>query len=282
MKMKEYDKKTLHKLQKVELDILKDFIKICDENNLEYFGLAGTGIGVMRHKGFIPWDDDIDVGLLRDDYEKFLKIAEQELSDKYIVMNGRKNSNYPLMTTRLMKKGTKFREYTLKDIDCELGIFLDIYPLDYVSDCKFKFFKQGLKSFIFSKLIILRSIPFPYVPYTGIKKKIVYVITGMAYGCLCLFGISKKWLHRMCEQAMIENNAEESSRVTFFGDTTPYMEMINLKDLFPLKKMLFEDMYIKMPNNMDPYLTNLFGNYMEMPPVEKRKNHFPYELDFGE
>ena len=66
--MKEYDEATLKKVQQMELAILKDFIQICTENNLSYFGLAGTGIGAIRHKGFIPWDDDIDVGLPRKDY----------------------------------------------------------------------------------------------------------------------------------------------------------------------------------------------------------------------
>ena len=72
--MKEYDEATLKKVQQTELGILKDFIKVCDENNLTWFGDAGSGIGALRHKGFIPWDDDIDIGMLRDDYEKVLKI----------------------------------------------------------------------------------------------------------------------------------------------------------------------------------------------------------------
>ena len=74
---KEYDEKTLRKLQRTELQILKDFDRFCLENGLTYFALGGTAIGALRHKGFIPWDDDIDVALLRSDYNKFLELAEK-------------------------------------------------------------------------------------------------------------------------------------------------------------------------------------------------------------
>ena len=140
---REYDNITLKKLQNVELEILKDFIKLCDKHNIDYFGIAGTGIGAIRHKGFIPWDDDIDIALRRNDYDKFIKVVKEELSDKYTILNAEENENYPLMTTRMMKKGTKFREYALKDIDCELGIFLDIYSFDNISDDPKEFAKQA-------------------------------------------------------------------------------------------------------------------------------------------
>ena len=75
---REYDNITLKKLQNVELEILKDFIKLCDKHNIDYFGIAGTGIGAIRHKGFIPWDDDIDIALRRNDYDKFIKVVKEE------------------------------------------------------------------------------------------------------------------------------------------------------------------------------------------------------------
>ena len=126
MLYKEYDEKTLHRLQQIELEILRDFDELCTENGLSYFGCGGTAIGAVRHHGMIPWDDDIDVGLLRKDYEKFLRIARQKKwRRKYKVVNAATMENYPLMTTRWCKKGTKFKEDALKNIDGDLGIFLD-------------------------------------------------------------------------------------------------------------------------------------------------------------
>ena len=135
MLYREYDEKTLKKLQKIELEILQDFDDLCTENGLSYFGGGGTAIGAVRHKGMIPWDDDIDVGLVRKDYVKFLKIAKQKKwAEKYSVINAETMENYPLMSTRWCKKGTKFKEDALKTLDGDLGIFLDIYCFDNIPD----------------------------------------------------------------------------------------------------------------------------------------------------
>lgn len=122
--MKEYDEATLKKVQQTEMEILRDFIKVCDENNLTWFGDAGSGIGAIRHKGFIPWDDDIDVMLPRKDFDKMMEVIKRDYSDKYSIANVETMKNYPLMTTRIMMKGTTFIEEPLKNIKCDLGIFL--------------------------------------------------------------------------------------------------------------------------------------------------------------
>ena len=83
----EYNQETLRKLQKTELEILKDFIKICKKYNLTYFATGGTAIGALRHQGFIPWDDDIDVCMLRKDYERFMEVAPKEMGDRYVFMD---------------------------------------------------------------------------------------------------------------------------------------------------------------------------------------------------
>lgn len=278
--MKEYDNETLKKVQNIELGILKDFMALCDQHGLRYFGIAGTGIGAIRHQGFIPWDDDIDVALPRRDYEIFLKLAKKYLADRYIVMNCETNENYPLMTTRLMKKGTVFREEALKNIDCPLGIFLDIYPFDNVSDDPGEFKKQMREAWFFSKLLILRSIPFPVLGFKGIKAKIVHIICACIHGAMVVLRISKRKLYKRCKEVSTRYNDRETKRIDFLCDTTPYMNIYMKKDVFPLKKMAFEDVMLNFPNNMHENLTNMYGDYMKLPPVEKRKNHYPYQLEF--
>ena len=82
-----YEPDVLKHLQQVEMGIVKDFIRICEENKLTYFAYAGTGIGALRHKGYIPWDDDIDISMPRKDYDEFLRIVQEEMGDKYYVLN---------------------------------------------------------------------------------------------------------------------------------------------------------------------------------------------------
>lgn len=280
--MNEYDELTLKKVQNLELMILKDFIKICKDNGLVYFGLAGTGIGALRHKGFIPWDDDIDVGLPRKDYEILINIIKKNMSDKYIIGNTENMKNYPLMTTRLMLKGTKFVEDPLKNIDCDLGIFLDIYAFDNASDNEKEFKKQARVAWFWSKILILRQIAFPILPFKGINKKLAHMICAIAHGVLVIFHISPLWIYNKCKKTSCLYNNKKTDRLAFFCDTSPYMNLLSRSKSFPLIELDFEDTKLNFPKNINDILISVYGDYMKLPPVEKRKNHYPYILEFNQ
>lgn len=118
--MKEYESETLKKVQALQLGILKDVISICEAHGLIWFAFAGTAIGAIRHKGFIPWDDDIDIGMPRNDYENLLRILNEEYSDKYIVANPEYFKNYGGMIGKIMIRGTKFVYEEYIGTDCQL------------------------------------------------------------------------------------------------------------------------------------------------------------------
>ena len=182
MDSKFYEPEVLKQLQGEILSILDDFIRICEDYHLEYFGIAGTGIGALRHKGFIPWDDDIDIAMPRRDFERLLRIVEKKMSDRYLVLNAERYPNYPLMTTRLVKKGTVFVEEVMKDVDCPFGIFLDLYVLDNVADNPVLYQIQSWTAWFWSKLMILRAIPRPTLQQRGIKAKIIWTVSGCGCG----------------------------------------------------------------------------------------------------
>ena len=278
---KEYDDFTLKRIQEVELEILKDFMDICDRNGLDYFGIAGTGIGALRHHGFIPWDDDIDVAMPRDDFEKLLPLVEKEMGDKYLIMNAERYPNYPLMTTRMTMRGTKFKEEALKNIDAPLGIFLDLYPLDKVSDNPKEARRQARDAWLWSKILILRSIPFPMLGFSGWKAKIIHAICGLAHLVLSILHVPKTWIYKKAYEAETRSNHyTKTKNLDFFCDTTPYMNLYAVKDIYPLRKLPFEDVELNFPHNLHNNLTGMYGDYMQLPPEEKRKNHYPYELEF--
>lgn len=277
-----YDTETLQKIQSIELSIFKDFKEVCDKNSIVFFGLAGTGIGALRHGGFIPWDDDIDVGLLRKDYDKIIEIFKRDFSDKYTIVNGDEFSNYPLMTTRIVLNGSKFIEEPLKNIDCPLGIFLDVYAFDCAAADEKKRKKQALGAWIFSKLLILKHIPFPVLPYTGIKKKIAHCITACAWAFLNVFCISHKWLYNKCKSISCRYNDTDTGFYGYFCDTAMFSNFFEKEDLFPVREEKFEDTVMCFPKNLEKSLTTMFGDYMQLPPPEKRKNHYPHILEFPE
>lgn len=277
----EYEPQVLEKLHSVELSMLKDFMKLCDDNNIEYFAISGTAIGAVRHQGFIPWDDDIDVAMPRDDFEKLLPLVEKEMGDKYLIMNAERYPNYPLMTTRMTMRGTKFKEEALKNIDAPLGIFLDLYPLDKVSDNPKEARRQARDAWFWSKILILRSIPFPMLGFSGWKAKIIHAICGLAHLVLSILHVPKTWIYKKAYEAETRSNHyTKTKNLDFFCDTTPYMNLYAVKDIYPLRKLPFEDVELNFPHNLHNNLTGMYGDYMQLPPEEKRKNHYPYELEF--
>ena len=279
--MKEYSDIELKKVQAAELMILKDFVSVCEENGLKYFALAGTTLGALRHGGFIPWDDDIDVGLLRADYDRVLEIFKRDFADKYTVVNGDGFSGYPLMTTRIIKNGTKFVEDSLKNIKCPLGIFLDVYAFDNAAKDEKARIKQTKKTWFYSKLLILKHIPFPVLPFCGIKKKLCHCVTFLAWLFLNVFFVSHKYLYNKCKKYSTMYNGEDTGIYGYFCDTDGFSQTMSSNDIFPLRKMKFEDTEIYFPNESEKMLTAIYGDYMQLPPIEKRKNHYPYILDFG-
>ena len=123
------------KLQTAILMIAKEIVRLCDENNIPYFINGGTQLGAIRHKGFIPWDDDFDIGMRRADYEKFLKVCEEQLDhNKYFLQTEDTEKNYAFYFAKIQLKGTSIIEDFSKNVQIEHGIFVDIFPYDNIPD----------------------------------------------------------------------------------------------------------------------------------------------------
>lgn len=282
MLYKEYDANTLQKLKNMELELLRDFQKLCERHNLDYFAGGGTAIGAVRHQGFIPWDDDIDVNLYRDDYELFLKYAKEEYSDKYEIMNAETSELYPLMSTRWMRKGTKFKEECFKDLDLDLGVFLDIYCFDNVPDDDKKMKRQGKKVWFLNKLMILKAVKKPVLYFGGWKAKVVYVISWIVHTLMNLFHVSNAFLYKQVKKELTKYNGQQTKRIAYYFDPTPFTSVIDYDDVFPTRKVPFENGEMKVGCHVEKYLERRFGDYMKLPPEDKRHNHPPYIFDLGD
>lgn len=283
MLYKEYDEKTLHRLQQIELEILRDFDTLCTENGLTYFGCGGTAIGAVRHHGMIPWDDDIDVALLRKDYERFLHIAKQKKwRRKYKIVNAGTMENYPLMTTRWCMKGTKFKEDALKNIEGDLGVFLDIHCFDNIPDNELLMKIHGWRSWFWGKLLILYWLDEPVLYFGGILGKAVTGTCKVIHKGMHAMHVSPRWLYRHAKRVSGCYNGHETKRANYLHDPKPFISIVEKKDIFPVQRMEFSGQEICEPADVDAYLSRRFGDYMTMPPEDKRHNHPPYELDLGD
>lgn len=277
---KEYDPATLKRLQQTELGILKDFAELCEENNIDYFGMGGTAIGAIRHGGFIPWDDDIDVGLTRENYDRFIRIVKKKYPDKYMIIDARSSENFPLMNTRMALRGTKFKEDTFSGLDVDNGIFLDIFCFENVSDNDLKMKWQIINAWFWGKILILKYIKEPVLYVKGIVKKIVLLGCRIMHSFLKIFNVSKRKLYRNAKAFSMMYNDRETKRVAFMFEPSPFMSILAREDIEPTRLYDFEGLKIRFPNRINVLLERRYGDYMTLPPEDKRHNHPPYLLEF--
>lgn len=268
--------KDLRKAQLLMLKILKEVHKICEENNIKYFLSDGTLIGAIRHQGFIPWDDDLDIGMLREDYEKFCKIAPQILSENFILQNFQTDKGYGLQFGKVILKNTVWIEKVAKNTNRQWsGIYIDIFPYDNITENK-KMQKLINRLYIFIQGLIL--IKFKYINisnYESMAKKLKYVLKKI-YLCT----ISKKLLiyirDSICKRYLNKSNTLVTKYGgNFYKNQNPYNFY---KDL---TLQTFEDTSFYIPKNYDKILKNLYGNYMDIPPIEKLRQHGIEYFDFG-
>lgn len=267
------DDSTLKHIQNVELMILKDFIDICDENQFDYYLFFGTEIGAVRHQGFIPWDDDIDVVLFREDYEKFLKVMENKNQDKYTVYDIRYNEQYFFQFGRLSLNGTYWAEYWDNQVDFKMGMHIDLFILDKVPNNKIKRFLYMRKCLYLCKLCSIASIKVEE------GSTLVKTIANVLHAIFNKIGLTPKHYQKKLLKLFKKYQDDDCK---YWADLTmneqPYFKM---EDFKPAKEVKFEDIYAKIPNNQEATLGQIFGDYMQLPPEEERVAHILNEIDFG-
>lgn len=279
---REYDRATIEKLQNVLRSMLGDFDALCKKHGLRYFAGGGTAIGALRHGGMIPWDDDIDVCLLRDDYEKFLSLAETEYGDKYYVLNNRTHPDYPLPTTRWCLRGTIYREECMKYLGrVPFGIFLDVCAFDPIPDDDRAARRQWRRAWFWGKLAVLRGVRSPVFYGGGIRARLV-AAACFAGHYLLRAATGRRFLAKRAEfWARRSEGKPGCSRAAWMFDTKLYASQVMVEAVRNGRSVPFDGGTIELSADVDAYLRRHFGDYMQIPPPEKRHNHPPRELDFG-
>ena len=270
MTYKEIDNKTMKKLHTVELEILKEFDRICKKNKLCYFAVGGTLIGTMKYNGFIPWDDDVDIGMPREDYDKFIEIAKKELNDKYFIQSGYDYKNNWVAFTKIRKKNTLADEASIAHIDYPKGIFIDIFPYDKVKKNNGFLFK--LRGNIIRTIIETILYKWKTKKLSQLRRKGLSLILSI---------FSNKFLHKIEQYLMTKDNNKDYKYLTSYcGAYTLAKETHINSNLVPTKTGTFEGMTISIPNNYDAFLTQIYGDYRKDPPKEKRVNHAMVNISF--
>lgn len=262
-KEKEYSERMridMTDLQKEILSIFKEVKKICDKYNLRYFAICGTCIGAVRHHGFIPWDDDLDIGMPDVDYKKFYEIAQRELPSNLKVFYTFEKKHNPCLFMKVHDINTTFIELHEKiHPDSYKGVFVDIFPI------------SGVPSQKHDKKCYLRKVDWiirlndrrrqTFKSLVSNRSKVTWLFAH-------LFPVnfwSNKWRKITCAY-----HFDETQEV---GILTNIKKVYDKKCFETCDSCQFENIEIRCPGDWDKYLSKEYGNYMELPPADEQKAH---------
>lgn len=259
------DKNELRKLQLTQLEILKEVHNLCQKNNIVYYLVAGTLLGSVRHNGFIPWDVDIDVAMMRDDYEKFASICKTQLNHKFLYLDYKNQKHYYSPHAKICIKNTKIvyknRSYNLNlENKC---VYIDIFPLDNVP---INYGKQKKQK---RQLNIIKKIKY-YKKGLLFRKNLIYKICKFLLKCVfCIVPLTL--LNKIEDKTMKKYNRQKSTKVTNMASAYDYFKELMDKNIYGKPALAeFEGQLFYVPNKSIEYLKQIYGDYMLLPPENKR------------
>jgi lipopolysaccharide cholinephosphotransferase len=253
-------------LQQKEFEILSEFIKVCKKLSLTYFLVCGSALGAVKYNGFIPWDDDVDVALPREDYEIFIKEAAKHLPRHLFVQNSYTDPNFPKMYTKLRDSQTTFIEKTVSHIKMNHGIFIDVFPLDgypkkKLSQKKTEIFKRYYETI--------------YLSVADFKKS---GKTKIVHGLINLLGLNKNMqkITKKYTKLVSKYKTDSSDIWCNHGNWQGKLEYAPSYQYGKGFVTTFEGIEVIVPEKYDEYLTQKYGNWRADLPEEHKKGHHTY------
>jgi lipopolysaccharide cholinephosphotransferase len=266
----EISNEQIREIQLVQLDILREFQRVCIKHELHFFLDSGTTLGAVRHKGFIPWDDDLDVGMIRKDYNKFIETSKKELFDDYELLDYSTNHQSPFLHCRIIKRNTTLKRYSYGHLEISHGIYIDIFPYDNAPNNRLVRFTYLWKRKLLYWLFVLKHFKGKqYSKKLKMISKLFIILRRASYIILKIF--PKQLIRKMTEQLFVKYNDNNTDYLTVLAIKKRYE--FKKSDIFPTFSMQFEGEFFPIPNNYHDYLTKKYGNYMELPPENKRVPH---------
>ena len=262
----------LDELKQIELNILKQVHEICVQQGFRYFLVGGTLLGAVRHKGFIPWDDDIDIGMPRPDYEKFIDYCISNEVPFKILCN-KVDKNYGYLFAKAMDPSTVLIEKSGNRYNVNLGVYIDIFPLDGLGDTKNDAIANMKKTRMNRELLVAAN----WKKFARSKTRPIYQEPiRLAFFCLSRFYSFKGLISRI-EAKHVPNDFDQNNYVGSVCGAYRNKEIMAREIVSEYVDLPFEGYMFKCPHKYDEYLTNIYGDYMQLPPEEKRITHHSFD-----
>lgn len=269
------NKKTLRELQLTEVEILNELDRICKQNDITYYLIGGTLLGAVRHEGFIPWDDDLDVVMPRKDYEKFIKVCSNQLNKKYVLQSYRNTTNYWLPFAKIRKKNTIFLEKDIAHMNTFHGIFIDIFPLDMSHSTGDSFsVRARAKIFNYTRYLIGNKVGlYKHTNHENIKNTMLTRILTRVF--------TSEFLLKLQQKMIVIHILAPRYYVNFGSRYGVKKQTIPIDWYEPAVLIEFEGNKYPAPSHYKKILERIYGKkYMELPPENKRVTHNPLMISF--
>lgn len=272
-----YPDDSLKRVQEIQTEILRIVSLVCDEFDLTWFADGGTCLGAVRHGGFIPWDDDVDIAMPLDDYLLFCRVAPQVLPEEYGLYTVADTPNYPPLFAKVYKKGTRFIGKEMAEAGFDEGIFIDIFAYAQLDSNEKKAARQVKQAAFWSRMSYLRNIAHPIIPKSVPCKKLV------GAGLVAAHAVTRHlYTPQSIEQHLYQVFTAGDGKGKWTDIFYTLWGTFDEDELFPVVKAPFETITINLPHNADAFLTKLYGDYMQEPPESERFTKPPLILDFGD
>lgn len=262
---------TLREVQLVQVEILKTIDYLCEKNQIKYSLHGGSLIGAVRHKGFIPWDDDLDICMSRSDYERFIAVWEKESPTGFILQNKENTPEFTQSFTKIRKDHTSFIQFDWEKGLYHTGIFVDVFPIDRVPSnriAKYCFYWNYLKYQLYTR---------GHIPSDA--SLLIKAVSG--------------FLLRITPKQMIPHKRENLLKKVTKYNVDDSLDTVSAEVLWTMRinlpnnltkeytKLMFEGQEFMCFSQWDEYLRRTYGDYMKLPPVEERTwTHHPIIIDF--
>lgn len=253
----------IRSLQMVCLEILKEINRVCEKHKILYWLEGGSMLGAVRHHGFIPWDDDLDIAMFREDYNRFLKIAPQELKSDYFLQTEKTDPDYPLFFAKVRKNNTFLDEKQLSQFQIHKGIFVDIFPVDRMPMTESQIKRHRIYLWLLFRL------------YFQTGKRVLPVSSVLSKPGISSFlkhiRFNKIKLRNYINKIYTKYNSREQYRYTSSWTMSQKMNWLYKKEWHDsFIEVEFEDMTARIPGGYHELLTHAYGDYMTPPPKEKQ------------
>lgn len=267
----------LEKIKEKLFYILCEFDDFCKKNHLTYYLLGGTLLGAVRHKGFIPWDDDIDVAMPYGDYIRFINMDPHSISDKLFIQSYKSDSEFLMDFAKVRLNDTVFKEYVDQLWNIHHGIYIDVFPLSGVPDDpkeRKRYFKVTDTLYNYRYGDLLTPI------YSGVKHYLSHLYHRIRSGRYFFLSPKQGALKKI---KYVENHPYLDSQKVMCGVYYPGIPIVDRADYGEPVDLEFEGRMFPCPHNWDHNLKQYIGDYMSLPPEEDRvPHHMVVEFDLGE